>query len=374
MAEKFDCTVLGAGMYGLYAALVLLRRGCRVALVEHDEAPFMRASYINQARVHYGYHYPRSYATAIKSAHYFERFNRDFACAVNAEFKKIYAISSRYSLTNGDQFKKFCSNAGIPCVPVSSAQWFRPAMVDGVFETVEYAYDARIICDWLMGQINEYAGNISFYFKNSVASVESTGDRYLLSLASGDRVETGTVVNATYGSVNQVNTLFGFESFNIKYEICEIILGTVTNNIADVGLTVMDGPFFSMMPFGKTGLHSLTAVTFTPHKTCYEALPRFNCQKDNLRCTPDSFENCNTCPARPTTAYRYMSQMAKKYLRDDIGFTYERSLFSIKPILASSELDDSRPTLVRELSASPRFISVLSGKINTVYDLEDVLK
>ena len=30
----------------------------------------MRATYINQARVHMGYHYPRSYSTAIKSAHY----------------------------------------------------------------------------------------------------------------------------------------------------------------------------------------------------------------------------------------------------------------------------------------------------------------
>ena len=27
----------------------------------------------------------------------------------------------------------------------------------------------------------------------------------------------------------------------------------------------MDGPFFSIMPFGETGLHSLTSVTFTPH-------------------------------------------------------------------------------------------------------------
>jgi len=41
--------------------------------------------------------------------------------------------------------------------------------------------------------------------------------------------------------------------------------------------------------------------------------------------------------------------------------------------LQASEIDDSRPTVVRQYSEEPRFISVLSGKINTVYDLDEVL-
>ena len=45
----------------------------------------------------------------------------------------------------------------------------------------------------------------------------------------------------------------------------------------------------------------------------------------------------------------------------------------MKPILLSSEIDDSRPTVIRVLSESPTFVSVLSGKINTVYDLDEVL-
>lgn len=45
----------------------------------------------------------------------------------------------------------------------------------------------------------------------------------------------------------------------------------------------------------------------------------------------------------------------------------------MKPILKASEIDDSRPTVIRMLSKSPHFVSVLSGKINTVYDLDEVL-
>lgn len=71
----------------------------------------------------------------------------------------------------------------------------------------------------------------------------------------------------------------GFEKFKIKYELCEIIICNTSDNIRDVGITLMDGPFFSVMPFGLTGDHSLTSVTFTPHVTSYEPLPRFDCQK-----------------------------------------------------------------------------------------------
>jgi len=39
----------------------------------------------------------------------------------------------------------------------------------------------------------------------------------------------------------------------------------------------------------------------------------------------------------------------------------------------ASELDDSRPTVIREFNKNPRFISVLSGKINTIYDLDEFI-
>lgn len=61
-------------------------------------------------------------------------------------------------------------------------------------------------------------------------------------------------------------------------------------------------------------------------------------------------------------------------MNDDYGFTYRQSPFSMKPILKASEIDDSRPTVIKQYSSDPTFVSVLSGKINTVYDLDEVLK
>ena len=68
-----------------------------------------------------------------------------------------------------------------------------------------------------------------------------------------------------------------------------------------------------------------------------------------------------------------MSNLARKSLRDEYAFSYKDSHFSMKPILKSSEIDVSRPTVIRIFSKSPTFVSVLSGKINTVYDLDGVL-
>ena len=163
--------------------------------------------------------------------------------------------------------------------------------------------------------------------------------------------------------------------FGIKYELCEIILCNASGKLDGVGITVMDGPFFSIMPFGKTGYHSLTSVTFTPHVTSYESLPRFDCQnKSNGYCCPEQLGNCNDCPAKPETAWGYMSNLARKYLKEEYRFEYVGSLFSMKPILQASEIDDSRPTVIRSLTEKPTLVSVLSGKINTVYDLDEVLK
>ena len=168
--------------------------------------------------------------------------------------------------------------------------------------------------------------------------------------------------------------MLGFEKFKIKYELCEIILCDVNDELREYGFTVMDGPFFSIMPFGKTNTHSLTSVTFTPHTTSYTPLPTFECQeRSGGYCSPGHLGNCSDCVAKPDTAFPYMANLAHKYLKDKYKFAYKSSLFSMKPILMSSELDDSRPTVVRVYSTNPVFVGVLSGKINTVYDLDEVL-
>lgn len=371
--KKYDKIIIGAGLYGLYSALFCGEKGQNVLVLEKDPTPFRRATYINQARVHQGYHYPRSISTALKSAGYFERFNKDYGFCINREFEKVYATSSEYSWSSGEQFKKFCDAAGIPCEELQPGKFFHDGMCDGAFLTREYTYDAMILKDYFLDKL-EQLGNVEIWYGVDIVRIGRLSDVYELMLADGRSMQTGFLLNATYASTNQILDKLGFEKFKIKYELCEIILCDVNEKLKAYGFTVMDGPFFSIMPFGKTGLHSLTSVTFTPHTTSYNPTPTFACQeKSGGYCSATSLGNCNDCPAKPESAFPYMANLARKYLREDYGFSYHDSLFSMKPILMSSEIDDSRPTVVRTYSTNPTFVGVLSGKINTVYDLDEVL-
>ncbi len=371
--RKYNKIILGAGFYGLYAAELCGRNGQSVLVLECDLTSFQRATTVNQARVHQGYHYPRSLSTAMKSAGYFRRFNEEFGFCINSGFEMIYATSSSYSWTNAEQFKQFCDAAAIPCTPLHSELFFKKDMCDGAFLTREYTYDARILRDYYLDKL-ACLDNVDVLFGVKIVTIEKSEDCFELHLESGEKYTTDFLMNATYASTNQISKMLGYEIFQIKYELCEIIICKTNEKLGKYGFTVMDGPFFSIMPYGKTHYHSLTSVAFTPHAACFEEIPVFDCQKNSEGyCSPNHLGNCNHCPARPVSAFPYMANLAKKYLRDDYEFDYDHSLFSIKPILISSEIDDSRPTVIRTLSKKPVYVSVLSGKINTVYDLDEVL-
>ena len=181
--RKYDKIIIGAGLYGLYSALFCCRRGQNVIVLECDSTPFRRATYINQARVHQGYHYPRSISTAMKSAGYFERFNKDYAFCVNKEFDQIYATSAEYSWSNGKQFKEFCKAANIPCEELHPGNYFKDGMCDGVFRTREYTYDAMILKDYFMEELAKYPNSVEIKYGVDIRSIDKDTDAFVVHTA-----------------------------------------------------------------------------------------------------------------------------------------------------------------------------------------------
>ena len=181
---KTDKVIIGAGLYGLYSALFCAKKGQKVYVLEQDIEPFMRATYINQARVHMGYHYPRSFSTAIKSAHYFERFCNDYAECILSSFDQIYATSADFSWTNAEQFRKFCKAANIKCEDVPVNRYFKEEKCDGAFLTQEYTYDAQLLKKKLLAQIEKYS-NIQIFYGVRIKAVEKQTDAYQIELNDG---------------------------------------------------------------------------------------------------------------------------------------------------------------------------------------------
>lgn len=367
-----DRLVVGAGFFGLHGALVLARQGHRVAILDADSEPMMRASQVNQARVHNGYHYPRSLTTALSSVHYYGQFVRDFAEAVNTRFDQIYAIARSQSFMSSDGFELFCRRAGVQCDPVDPSQWFRDGTVESAYRTDEYSFDAERLRRIMTTQVADTPG-VSWYQPARMAHVDRDADGFTVLLEDGRRLRADGILNASYAGTNQVLTLLGEAPLSLKYELCEIILTNVSDDLRGVGLTVMDGEYFSLMPYGLSGYHSLTSVGFTPHRVSHDATPHFSCQARNSVCNDTALDNCSFCPEAPASSWPFVSQMTRRYLGDRHTVRFGESLYAVKTVLKTTEVDDARPTMIIQHSAEPWLTSVLSGKIATIYDLDEAL-
>ena len=218
---KFDKIIIGAGLYGLYAADYCAARGEKCLVLEYDSEAFKRATYINQARVHMGYHYPRSLSTAVKSAGYFNRFNEDYGFCVLTAFDQVYATSEAFSWTSASQFQKFCEAANIRCDEVAAGRYFKPGVCDGAFLTEEYTYDAHILRDWFLEKLDNNK-NVTIQYGARIAAIERKSAVYSVKMEDGTEYESRFVLNATYASCNQIlqKCVDGsLEPFKIKYEL-----------------------------------------------------------------------------------------------------------------------------------------------------------
>src|ERR1700754_599973 len=105
---RYQFVIIGGGFFGCAVALHLRRTGFeRILLIEREADLLQRASYANQARVHNGYHYPRSFLTACRSRINLPRFCRDYDFAVRKDFVALYAVATSRSKVIPQQFERF---------------------------------------------------------------------------------------------------------------------------------------------------------------------------------------------------------------------------------------------------------------------------
>ncbi len=382
--EYFDAVVIGGGIFGCYAALYLAGQGRRVALLEKESRLFQKASLVNQARLHGGYHYPRSIATAALSDEHKERFTAEHRPFVHFSFEQYYAIDRFGSFTDAEQFERFCRHLQIRCERVTAHPLFNFNRLESLYQTEEYSFDPVLLREYYTRQVERHPG-ISVLKPVRLFAATSDGSSWLIELqtqnskliheASGQnsKLQTPLVINATYSASNAVNQLFGVSQLDLTHEISEIAFIT-SRQFKNMGLTVMDGPFGSVMPYGLSGLLSLSSVAYTHHKISYGNLPHFDCQiPDDPACTPEAPGICTDCPRRPASnAYKMLRQM-QQYFSDTVQFEHLFSYFTIKSKLKANYIDDGRPTEIAQLSERPAFYCLFAGKVNSIYEIEKIV-
>lgn len=363
MKNRWDAIVIGGGFYGSITALYLKENGYDVIIIERDKNLLLRASYANQARVHNGYHYPRSFMTAWRSLTNFPRFVLDFRACVDDSFEKVYAIARRNSKVNAYQFRQFCNNIGAPVRVASPSikRFFDPLLIEEVFIVKEYAFDAVRLRDMMRHRIERASIPILFEAEAQAVIQETPG--YLrLKLSNEETLSGRYVFNCTYAQINVLLERSQAERLPLKHQIAEIALVDVPDQLRNLGITVMDGPFFSVMPFPADSLHSLSHVRYTHHETWFD--------------TPDEARNpyAYLDQHQPQSYFPYMLRDAQRYLPALTGTQHIRSLYEVKTLLLQNEIDDGRPILFHETPELPGFYNVLGGKIDNIFDLLQNMK
>jgi hypothetical protein len=374
--EKYDFLIIGGGIFGIYAALYLAGKGLRICIIEKEKELLKKASIVNQARLHSGYHYPRSVATALMSDDNKTRFTTDHQSFINFSFEKYYAIDKYGSFTDSRQFERFCEFIDIRCEQVADHPLFNFHRIEALYTTTEYAFDPILIAEYYKERLRPEKRIDTMLF-HRVVKAEADGDKWLLDIEdmaarNQRKLEAAQVINATYAGSNAVNRLFGLPDIDLMHEISEMVFVT-SPQVRNLGLTVMDGQFGSIMPYGLSGLLSLSSVAYTHHKVSYDNLPRFDCQSENPDCRPDFIANCNYCPVRPATNHRKMISQISNYFTSSVEFNYFFSMFTIKSKLKANYIDDGRPTEITVLKENPRFYCIFAGKINSIYEIEKIV-
>ena len=358
----FDAIVVGGGFYGVAIAVYLARqRGLKkVLLVEREPTLLARASYNNQARVHGGYHYPRSFTTAYRSRANFPHFVRDWPTAVKRDFVSVYAIARHNSKVTARQFERFCREIGADLKPadLNVRQLFEPRLIEAVFQVEEFCFDATQLARWADAELKECGIEVRLEtVATDMNRIEGGGIRVALSVKDGSVFSLASryVFNCTYSGLNQFGGDFAGTSTRLKHEIAELALMQMPPELAGLGITVIDGPFFSMLPFPARGLHTLSHVRYTPHLHW----------QDQRTINPYHRLESHDHASRVDR----MLRDASRILPAVVEAKYVESLFEIKTVLEKNEADDGRPILFEHHANLPGCLSILGGKIDNIYDV-----
>jgi glycine/D-amino acid oxidase-like deaminating enzyme len=359
VAETWDVAIIGGGFYGLYLAQWMAGRGRRVVLLERDHELMKRASHANQARVHNGYHYPRSILTAVRSRVNFPRFVAEFAPAIDSSFTKVYAVARRYSRISADQFVASMRRVGAPVRPAPRkiAGLFDPAFVEGVYLAQESVFSSATLRRLITDRATR--AGVAIRLNTEVATAQAGPSGSVRLATEGGEIRAGMVFCCSYAQLNGPGAGGGLPLVPLKHELTEMALVEVPALLRGLGVTVMDGPFFSLMPFPDRGLHTLSHVRYTPHAHWFDGPSPYRPAYDFLS------------QAERRSAFPHMVRDAARYLPAVADCAYRDSLWEVKTVLPRSETDDSRPILFRPDHGMPNYHLVMGGKIDNVYDVAD---
>ena len=72
--------------------------------------------------------------------------------------------------------------------------------------------------------------------------------------------------------------------------------------------------------------------------------------------------------------FQWMIRDSQRYLPTLAGTKLVDTLFEVKTLLSGTDIDDARPIAFHRDRSNPRFVSILGGKLDNLFDVLEVIE
>jgi len=342
---RYDAVVLGAGLYGCKVALELRALGVNVVII--DPNPIMsQATTVNQNRIHQGYHYPRSAETARTASKNYMRFLIDHAQAVTGNARHLYCLAVG-SKVGPEKYEQVLTEVDAPFKRVETPAYFTPGMIEQAYETHEKSFHIGR----LRGLLNYQLKMARIDVVRATGSIYGVTSSHVLVAIPNALIAANYVFNCTYAALD---TIVPIRTKLVKEHV-EVPLFRIPSELGAEDLTIMDGPYFSIMDYpSEPGVSAVTHVHLGRHQIWNPPDPEPEWDRKSR--------------------YEDILEDIAQYIPKMKDARYLSSMLTTRVLLAETADDDGRPVLVEYAEASPRIISILGSKFNSVYEVIDFLR
>ncbi len=348
--SKEHVLVIGGGIFGLSSAIVLAENGYRVTLVEKKYDVMLGASLVNQNRIHFGYHYPRSKATAEESLQGLASFKEYFGESIYGAFDKYYAVARRGSHVNAEEFAAFCSNVGLDLKEAwPEKHVLNKDMIEACWLTPEPVFDFHKMKQIAIYRLAKNRNVRVIRNTEPLTTNRLSDDSFEVQLTNGYKLHVDYILNTTYSGIPDFVEKNKFKPIKGKFQLCVMpILESSKNVDSPYGVTVMDGPFCSLMPKGFNKNHFI--LYHVVHSVIQQHVGYHSVDWSPI----DGFVELDIMEQ----SRMFFPVLDEMKLRD--------SWITTRIVLPDQELDDARPTFM--LEHEDRVFSIFSGKLTTCVD------
>lgn len=250
---KKKIAIIGGGIFGCTIFKNLTQKKFDVTLFEKGKDILKGATTNNLNRIHKGYHYPRDVETVNQSKLGYKLFKKSYPKAVLRNFKNYYCISNEGKISF-ENYLNFCNQNNLKNKIISPKIFNLPNKnIDGILEVQEDIYDWDCLRNIIKSDIKKNKiGQI--FLNHKVKKINKIGKNYLLK-TKGKNIVFDFVINCSFEGINNISPFKNKLEKKI-YEHC-FVFSFNNATWGRIGLALLDGNFFSILPMGFNKKYSL---------------------------------------------------------------------------------------------------------------------